>query len=181
MNSVLVQTLRSAVEKERRLRARHADGGSVRMTAAEPRSDRVPTLKSGVYRTMSPMLGQRFELFGRWETATHGDWLSLSDMERLWDGTIDDDRLSAIRSNRDAAEKGWPNEPSALFRPERLSLFAGHTDMTEKIYLVWLDFEPEPELWVNDSNGESRYRDLGQYLDAYLADDLSASQRSWRA
>ena len=35
----------------------------------------VPTLESGVYRKASPMLKVRYELFGKWLNATHGDWL----------------------------------------------------------------------------------------------------------
>ena len=79
-----------------------------------------------------------------------------------------------------AAEENWPNEASALFRPERLSLFACSDLTNEKIYLLWLDFEDEPELWVYDANGESRYKDLAEYLTAYLADDVSAAGRAWR-
>ncbi|MCW4461239.1 hypothetical protein OK349_05930 [Sphingomonas sp. BT-65] len=80
-----------------------------------------------------------------------------------------------------AGAEGWPNDPYILFRPERLSLFAGSEYNYEKIYLLWLDFEDEPELWVYDANGESRYRDLACYLRAYLTDDVSAASISWRA
>jgi hypothetical protein len=67
-----------------------------------------------------------------------------------------------------------------LFKPERLSVFACSDLTNEKIYLLWLDFEDEPELWAYDSNGESRYKDLREYLEAYLADDISAMERRWR-
>jgi hypothetical protein len=69
----------------------------------------------------------------------------------------------------------------ALFKEERLSLFAISDLNSESIVLVWLDFEPEPEVWVYDANGESRYKNLEVYLDSYLADDVSAARRSWRA
>jgi hypothetical protein len=119
-------------------------------------------------------------LFGRWERATHGHWLGIDDMEALWKEHISNELLDGIRSMRIAGEQGWPNEISALFKPERLSLFAGSDITNEKIYLLWLDFEDEPELWVYDSNGESRYKDLAEYLDAYLTDDLSAAERRWK-
>jgi hypothetical protein len=45
--------------------------------------------------------------------------------------------------------------------------------------LLWLDDEDEPELWVYDSNGESRYKDLAEYLKAYINDDLSAASKRW--
>lgn len=79
----------------------------------------IPTLKDGVYREISPMLAERYKMFGRWEKATHGHWL-------------------------------------------------------------WIDFEDEPEFWVCDSNGESRYMNIKEYLEAYLSDDVSAAERTWR-
>ncbi len=38
----------------------------------------------------------------------------------------------------------------------------------------------EPELWVYDCNGESRYKDLAAYLQAYIDDDVSASEVKWK-
>lgn len=141
----------------------------------------VPTLMKDVYRRTSPMLQERYELFGRWANATHGDWLGIEDMKSLWNEKISDPILDAIRLQRISAEENWPNEASALFRKDRLSLFAGSDYGNEKIYLLWLDFEPEPELWVYDSNGESRYKNLNDYLTSFLTDDVSAAEQSWRA
>jgi len=140
----------------------------------------IPTLRIGEYHPFTPQLKERYALLGRWETATHGHWLGLSDMEALWETHIEDRFLADIQSQRLAGERGWPNEASALFKPERLSLFACSDITNEKIYLLWLDFEDEPEIWVYDSNGESRYKDLKEYLNAYLADDISAFERRWR-
>lgn len=147
---------------------------------AEPAPEQVPTLAEGVFRPISPMLLERFAAFGRWRIATHGHWLSISDMAALW-GVPSDPLLQEIREMRDAGESGWPNDASALFRPDRLSLFAGSDVSNEKIYLLWLDCAAEPEPWVYDSNGEARYPDLAAYLTAYLTDDLTAFERSWRA
>lgn len=141
----------------------------------------IPTLKPGTYQDCSLMLKERYEMFGRWESATHGHWLSLSDMEAMWEETIEDNFLGCIQAQRVAGELGWPDEASALFRPERLSLFACSDITNEKIYLLWFEFEDEPELWVYDSNGESRYKNLEEYLIAYLNDDLSASEKTWKA
>ena len=127
------------------------------------------------------MLRKRFERCGRWTTASHGHWLSATDMEALWSDGGADPFVEGVKQMQIAGAAGWPNEASALFRPERLSLFAGSEYSYEKIYLLWLDFEDEPELWVYDANGESRYRDLATYLQAYLADDVSAASMSWRA
>lgn len=136
----------------------------------EPPVERVATLARGVYRPISPMLRARFQAFGRWRLATHGHWLAAADMEELWDEPPDL-LLREIREMREAAEGNWPNEASALFRPDRLSLFAGNDLSNDKIYLLWLDCQEEPELWVYDANGEGRYPDLAAYLTAYLGDD----------
>lgn len=153
----------------------------VRVLPATPLGQGIPTLKPGEYRPFTPQLRERYEIFGRWERATHGHWLGLEDMEALWREGGDDELLGRIKEARLAGEENWPNEVSALFRKERLSLFAGNDLVSnESIYLLWLDFEDEPEVWVYDSNGESRYKDLEEYLKAYLSDDISASERRWR-
>lgn len=142
----------------------------------------VPTLAPGVYQPISPQLADRFSMFGRWTTATHGHWLSLADMEALWsdEATAADPFIDGLRQMQREGAEGWPNEATKLFRPERLSLFAG-TDLNyERIYLLWLEYEDEPEVWVYDPNGESRYHDLKAYLEAYRAEDVSAAERSWR-
>ena len=148
---------------------------------AQPLGKGVPTMKPGVHRKFSPMLRARFERHGRWERATHGTWLSLADMEALWSDDLADRFLSEVRLQVDALKEDWPNHALALFKEERLSLFAASDLNNEAMLLLWLDFEAEPEVWVYDADGESRYRNLEAYLDAYLADDVSAAQRSWRA
>ena len=159
---------------------RPGSGDKIRFSPVVSLEKGIPTLRSGVFRPSSPQLTQRYELFGRWERATHGHWLGLNDMEALWQNAISDQLLAEIRSWMTANEENWPNDAAALFRPDRLSLFAASDLNYERIYLLWLDFEDEPELWVYDSNGESRYKDLEQYLEAYLADDLSAASRPWK-
>jgi hypothetical protein len=147
---------------------------------AAPLGTGIPTLRAGVYQPFTPQPKERYELFGRWEKATHGHWLGLNDMEALWKTHIEDSFLADIQSQRLAVEGGWPHQAANLFGPERLSLFACCDVTREKIYLLWLICKDEPELWVYDSNGESRYKDLKDYLDAYLADDIRASERRWR-
>ncbi len=141
----------------------------------------IPTLRPDVYRESSPMLSERYGLFGRWTVATHGHWLSLTDMKNLWNETGGDETLDGIRHSWIAARENWSNDASALFRPERLSLFAGHDNNYERVYLLWLDCVDEPEVWAYDSNGESRYRNLAEYLRAYLNEDISAASKAWRA
>jgi hypothetical protein len=171
------ELIEQVVEKIRSLRTPSAD---LRFFSSVPLNKGIPTLKTGIFRPSSPELKERFQLFGRWQKATHGHWLRLDDMEALWKDSIGDILLNGIRESQQAAEENWPNDASALFKPERLSLFAGSDITNERIYLLWLDFEDEPELWVYDSNGESRYKDLAEYLKAYLNDDVSAAERCWR-
>jgi len=152
-----------------------------KMWPPTPFGQGIPTLAPGVFRPGNPMLEERFQLFGRWTTASHGHWLSTSDMEALWSDNGTDPFIEGVKQMQAASAEGWPNDASPLFRPERLSLFAGSEYSNERIYLLWLDFEDEPELWVYDANGESRYHDLAAYLQAYLAEDVSAASISWRA
>jgi len=127
------------------------------------------------------MLRRRFELYGRWERATHATWLSLEDMESLWPDAARDALRADFKRQADVLREEWPNHATGLFRDDRISLFAVSDLNTESIVLLWLDFEVEPEVWVYDANGESRYRNFEAYLDAYLASDMSAARRSWRA
>jgi hypothetical protein len=154
-----------------------------RLSAPEPLGPEIPTLAPGVRRPCSPMLKARFETCGRWITATHGHWLSAGDLRTLWSEaeTAADPFLAAVQDSLIAGMENWPNEASSLFRPNRLTLFAASDYTYEKVYLLWLDFEDEPEVWAYDANGESRYRDLETYLKAYLADDISAAEIHWRA
>jgi hypothetical protein len=141
----------------------------------------IPTLEKGVYREFSPMLRDRFEVYGRWEHATHGTWLGLKDMELLWENNIQDNLLVRIKYQAEILKNHWQNNAYGLFKDERLSLFAGSDYSNESMFLLWLDFEAEPEIWVYDSNGESRYKNIKHYLVSYLTEDLSASEQSWRA
>jgi hypothetical protein len=143
-------------------------------------TDRIPTLQPGFFRDASKMLSTRFQVIGRWVDATHGHWLDAQDMESLWADNIVDPMLNEIWQQHLAAKENWPNIASSLFLPERLSLFAGSDIGNEKVFLLWLDFVDEPEIWVYDSNGESRYKNFKEYLDAYIKDDISASANSWR-
>lgn len=139
---------------------------------AEVKTDRIPTLEPDCYRAITPMLDVRFGMFSYWRNATHGDWLSVSEMKSLWSDKKDD-YIQRIADNVKAAADNWANDAYGLFLPKRLSLFAGSPDILERIYLLWLDNADEPELLVYDCNGMARYKDLEEYLTAYINDDLS--------
>ena len=139
----------------------------------------VPTLDPDVRRPVSPMLRERFLFCGAWELATHGDWLSVDEMILIANNDTDDPRIAEIIVYKDSAALDWPNDAGGLFRPDRLSLFAGSDVTYERVYLLWVDDAVEPEVWVYDTNGNARYRDLEQYLNAYLSDDLSSYEKRW--
>lgn len=101
-------------------------------------------------------------------------------METLWQDDIQDELLDQIKFQAECRKTDWENNAFGLFREDRLSLFAGSDIGNEAIFLLWLDGGDEPELWVYDANGESRYANLEVYLAAYLADDVSAANVSWR-
>lgn len=140
----------------------------------------IPTLKKDYFRPLSPMLKLRFEQLGGWEDSTHGDWLDTAEMELFWAEHIADERLNGIVRNVNSSIGNWQNDAAALFNPERISVFAGSHYTYERIYLVWFDGLEEPELWVYDTNGEARYKDLLSYLISYINDDLSAFYNKWK-
>ena len=80
---------------------------------------RIPTLKNGVWQKASPMLQARFAHCGRWLSATHGSWLSISDMETLWQEHIEDTFLDEIKMNAVASSDNWDNHALGLFRSHR--------------------------------------------------------------
>jgi len=175
---MILEKMQKAIGKRRSYGGAHPPPAP---QAPDPLDAGVPTLKPGVRRGFSPMLRERFEAYGRWERATHATWLSLGDMASLWGDVPADPLRAEYRMALEAARSDWPNHATGLFKDERLTLFAVSDLDNESVALLWLDFEPEPEVWVYDANGESRYKDLEAYLDAYLSDDLSAARRSWRA
>ncbi|MGC7560107.1 hypothetical protein [Pasteurella sp. PK-2025] len=141
--------------------------------------DKIPTLEKNVYRIATPMLQTRFKLLDHLIDATHGDWLSISEMEMLWDDSISDHRIQQIKNIFLSHINNWENNAGSLFKADRLSLFAGSAYSNEHIYLLWLDGYDEPELWVYDANGEARYKNLDEYLISYIKDDLSQYDKKW--
>ena len=138
----------------------------------------VPTLEKDFYRPLTPMLEVRFKQFGSWRHATHGNWLSLQEMETLWGDPLDA-KIAGIKQMLMIHSKDWANDAISLFKPERISVFAGDDEGNERLYLLWFDFVAEPEIWVYDTNGEAHYKDLEAYLKAYLEDDLMAYDKHW--
>jgi hypothetical protein len=132
-------TILELIDKAVDRRSGFSPARPLRVFPPSPLGPGIPTLAKGVYRPFSPQLKARFEHFGRWEIATHGDWLGLDDMERLWTPESQDDWTTRINVSRIAAEENWANDAAALFRPDRLTLFACHSDSYERIYLLWPD------------------------------------------
>ena len=145
---------------------------------ADKQFEKVPTLEPGVYRKASPMLMSRFQMLGYWKNATHGDWLSLTEMESLW-ANNDSSYIENIKEQIVAVSENWANDACALFKKNRITIYAAEGNGYERIYIVWFDEVEEPELWVYDTNGMARYKNLLCYLKAYLNDDLSAYNNSW--
>lgn len=154
--------------------------GKVQISQAIDFHKGVPTLEKGVYRNVSPMLKIRYGAFGKWINATHGDWLDTIEMESLWNEDEKDERLIGIVRDIKASKDYWEDHATGLFAPNRISIFAASDNGYEMICLIWFDGTEEPELWVYDCNGESRYKDLAAYLQAYIDDDVSASEVKWK-
>ncbi len=138
----------------------------------------IPTMEPNVFRPASPMLRERYENFSYWKNSTHGNWLSLSEMEELWSDKPST-YIQIIKNELISCSKNWPNDAYGLFRDNRLSVFAADDNSYERVYLIWLDETDEPELWCYDCNGMARYRNLRDYLQAYIEDDLSAYNKTF--
>ncbi len=156
------------------------DGETAQIDKQISQISAIPTLEQDVMKEFSPMMKKRFSMFNGWESSTHGDWLSLEEMQKLWlSSEMLDDRLKRIAHNQKSAEQEWGNDAASLFKPSRLSLFAASQDTYERIYLVWFDCQNEPELWVYDVNGSARYLNLEEYLKAFLDDTQDAYDNKW--
>lgn len=101
-------------------------------------------------------------------------------MESFWSEGADDERLAGIVQNVKASLGNWENHATGLFALSRISIFAASDNSYEMICLIWFDGIEEPELWIYDCNGESRYKDLASYLQAYIDDDISACSVKWK-
>ena len=134
---------------------------------------KIPTLERNYYRDVSQMLKERYSILSYWKNATHGNWLSIEEMEMLW---LDNSTpyINQLKNQIKAFSENWSNDASSLFKNNRISVFAIDDNGTEHIYLIWFDDVEEPEFWVYDSNGMARYKNIKTYLEAYLFDDLSA-------
>lgn len=130
----------------------------------------VPTLQVNTYQPISPMLKERFKLINNWEDATHADWLSIDEMEQLWENKpISNQRMKGIKLSLDSHIENWENNLGSYAPYEQLSLFAGSAYTYEHIYLFWGNKNIEPELWVYDVNGETRFDNLDEYLIDFLS------------
>jgi hypothetical protein len=64
-----------------------------RTLVVSPFNRGIPTLEKGVYQPITAQLRERYELFGRWQWATHGHWLSTLDMQSIWADANTDELL----------------------------------------------------------------------------------------
>lgn len=80
------------------------------------------------------MLKTRFALSNHPIEAIHGDWLSIDKMKLLWNDSISDKRLRAIKTALYSHIENWENNAGARFEKDRLSLFAGSAYTNEHIY-----------------------------------------------
>lgn len=140
---------------------------------------RIPTLLEGHYEAMSPMLYERYNSFANWLNAPHGDWLSLEQMKDLWQDWDNKTPNNTYATFLKINTEQWENDAIRLFRPGRISVFAASLHTYDRIYLLWFDGVEEPELWLYDSGGLARFKDLSTYLKAILTDDSSAYSSHW--
>ncbi|MDO6810690.1 hypothetical protein Q4603_18850 [Zobellia galactanivorans] len=148
------------------------DDSVIKESIKEPKA--IPTLQKNCYKKLSPQLFVIYKEISYWEDSTHGDWIDFKTMELFWENTD-----NALVNNVKASIDNWENDIAKLFKESRISIFAGSEYTNERVYLVWFDSTEEPEVWVYDTNGESRFKDISCYLKAYLDDDLSTLNEQW--
>ncbi len=121
---------------------------------------RIPTLFSGAYLPLTPMLTARFQFAGRWTYATLGfTWLSLSDMEDLSDFSKE-----AI----DLRKENWPTAIVNRVPLHQIGLFATSED-GEEIYLFFDTSSLEPQIVTYVGWQENFYRNLDDYITKYMS------------
>ncbi len=96
-------------------------------------------------------------------------------MMSIWENNPNDN----LTRNIYASIYNWENDIANLFEKNRISVFAASEYTSERIYLIWLDNRSEPEIWVYDTNGLSRFKNLCAYLKAYLDDDITKTCTDW--
>lgn len=130
--------------------------------------DVIPALEKGKCHRISPMLKERFSLLGKWEDATHGDWLDLGEMKNLWLNESDaDERTKQFQSQIKAFVEHWEEHILSKVQRKNVTVFALSEYTYESIFLIWKD-AIEPEVWVYDVNGESHFKNIELYLVDYL-------------
>jgi hypothetical protein len=165
---MIVEVLKETIKVNDSLCSQPSERGKVK-----GKITKIPTLENNYYRDISPMLKERYSILSYWRNATHGNWLSIEEMKMLW-LNHSTPYINQLKNQIKAFSENWSNDASSLFKDNRISVFAIDDNGNEHIYLIWFDDVEEPELWVYDSNGMARYKNLKTYLEAYLSDDLSA-------
>ncbi len=96
---------------------------------------KIPTLQPNVYREFSPLLEIRYKMFSSWILASHGNWLSLKEMQELWQDD-NSEYITNIKEQLLASKEWWGNDATTLFKDERISIFAAEEFGNERIYLI---------------------------------------------
>jgi hypothetical protein len=124
----------------------------------EPFKSGIPTLKKGVNRKPSPMIEARFKYAGTWKQIDRV-WLGVRAMEETL-------KRRSVQQSFKSMKENWEGSAPARFPAERLSLFAIVDGSDEdQTYLVWPEKDgAEPEIWAYAGQGETKHKNLEQYL-----------------
>ena len=121
------------------------------------------TIDKKVTRALSPQLRDWYAISG---TLIENSWKYLSPAEIR--ATVKGVRLKAIVASH---REYWDESAPMKFVDSQLSVFAviNNLDDGDLIYFVWPTTDSaEPELWEYFGQSETRYEDLGAYLEKIL-------------
>lgn len=125
------------------------------------RTRRIPTFDRNVYRGLSPMLRDRFQLASDIVIGTDV-WLGIKRMSRVIRGRSMSAMLRGLREH-------WEGSAPQRFTDDRLGVFAIAPSIPEEVVLlVWVSDNSEPEFWEYLGMNSTRYKNLDAYLKSQL-------------
>lgn len=127
-------------------------------------NNKIATLKSGVFRALSPMLKERFLFSGSWINARLSqNWLSLTEIQEIDQNSVASEWLRLRREN-------WDHVPPESVASENCAIFAYNPYEPNETYLVWANEAVEPEIWEFYDADYSVFQNLDRYLEYIVGD-----------
>ncbi|MFE8647278.1 hypothetical protein ACFX58_19550 [Sphingomonas sp. NCPPB 2930] len=132
------------------------DHGEHEMSYPEPLMQ-IATLEKGTFKSLSPMLKQRFDFCSHWSNVNLSqDWLSLREIKGY-------EKNETLKQWVDLRIENWDHVPPASVGLEKCAIFSYNPYEPEEVYLVWTE-KDEPEVWQYFGADYEKFSDLEEYL-----------------